>query len=142
MSDASSQLVLTDAQAVAAALRQPDDFAVIIEKYSAPLLRYLRRLTNWPPEDLEDLLQEIFLKTYLNLNNYDPNRQFSSWIYAIAHHQVISRYRKHQARPEGHQVALEDVDWKKLKKLICRTLGYLRIKKHFILLWGSSIKEN
>lgn len=115
MSNLSSQHSLTDAEAVVLATQHPDNFAVIIERYSAPLLRYLKRLTNWPEEDLEDLLQDIFLKTYLNLNSYDSSKQFSSWIYALAHNQVISLYRKRQARPEGHKVDLEEADWQKLK---------------------------
>lgn len=40
----------------------------------------------------EDLLQEIFLKVYLNLNDFDPDLKFSSWIYAIARNQVVSQH--------------------------------------------------
>ena len=55
----------------------------------------------------EDLLQEIFLKIYLNLNDFDSSLKFSSWAYAIAHNQIISNYRKLRVRPEGHQVGID-----------------------------------
>jgi RNA polymerase sigma-70 factor, ECF subfamily len=54
------------------------------------------------------LLQEIFLKVYLNLNDFDPRLKFSSWIYAVARNQVISSHRKLQVRAEGHAVSLDD----------------------------------
>jgi RNA polymerase sigma-70 factor (ECF subfamily) len=44
----------------------------------------------------------------LNLNGFDGNLKFSSWIYRIVHNQVISQYRKIKARPEGHAVDIED----------------------------------
>ncbi len=50
------------------------------------------------------MLQEIFLKTYRNLNGFDTSLQFSSWIYRIAHNEAISWYRKKNVRPEGHLV--------------------------------------
>jgi len=39
------------------------------------------------------------LKVYKNLNGFDPDLKFSSWIYRITHNQMISRHRYKQARP-------------------------------------------
>jgi RNA polymerase sigma-70 factor (ECF subfamily) len=55
-------------------------------------------------DDQLDVLQEIFIKAYRNLNGFDTSLSFSSWIYRIAHNEAISFYRKKNVRPEGHLV--------------------------------------
>ena len=49
--------------------------------------------------DADDLLQDIFLKIYINLNEYDADLAFSSWLYRIAHNETISFFRKKSVRP-------------------------------------------
>ncbi len=98
---------MSDAELVALSLENQADFAFIIQRYKLRLFTYIRRLSNISPEDAEDLLQEIFLKIYLNLNDFDSGLKFSSWAYAIAHNQIISNYRKLRVRPEGHQVGID-----------------------------------
>jgi len=45
-------------------------------------------------------LQDVFLSAYKNLNDFDQDLKFSSWIYRIAHNKVISHFRKVTARPK------------------------------------------
>ena len=101
-------LVLTDADIVARTLRDTSAFALLVERYEEKLLRYIRRLGVRNAEDGEDVLQEIFIKVYKNLNAFDSSLSFSSWIYRIAHNEAISFYRKQSVRPEGHQLADSD----------------------------------
>jgi len=114
MMSASEIEALSDEEMVALALKDQDNFVVIINRYKAKLFNYIRRITNVRDEDAEDLLQEIFLKVYLNLNDFDKDLKFSSWIYAIARNQVISNHRRLNSRAEGHSVALEDESAKKI----------------------------
>jgi RNA polymerase sigma-70 factor (ECF subfamily) len=93
---------------VARALADPDEYAEIVEKYERPLLRYILRISNIPREEGEDLLQNVFLKAYQNLRDFDSDLKFSSWIYRIAHNEVISNWRRRSARPE--EVNLEVVE--------------------------------
>ena len=103
-------LVVTDAEIVARTLGDTSAFALLVERYEAKLLRYIRRLGVRNSEDGEDVLQDIFIKVYKNLNAFDSSLSFSSWIYRIAHNEAISFYRKQSVRPEGHQIAdSEDV---------------------------------
>ncbi len=90
----------TDAQVVAQTLKDRDSFAVLIARYEAKLLRYIRRLGVRSQEDREDILQDIFIKVYRNLRAFDPRLSFSSWIYRIAHNETMSWFRKRSARPE------------------------------------------
>jgi RNA polymerase sigma-70 factor, ECF subfamily len=96
---------LTDAEVVAQSLTDRSSFALIVERYEDKLMRYIRRLGVSSYEDRQDILQEIFLKVYKNLNGYDSGLSFSSWIYRIAHNETISWYRKQNVRPEGHLIS-------------------------------------
>jgi RNA polymerase sigma-70 factor (ECF subfamily) len=71
-------------------------------------------LSNVSSDDLEDILQEVFLKSYLNLNGFDNKLKFSSWIYRITHNQVISRHPKFKARPEAYACPINEVMINKL----------------------------
>ncbi|KKT94356.1 MAG: RNA polymerase sigma-70 factor, ECF subfamily, partial [Parcubacteria group bacterium GW2011_GWC1_45_14] len=63
-------------------------------------LRYIMRISASTREDGEDILQDVFVSAYKNLNGFDPDLKFSSWIYRITHNKVISHYRKTTARPK------------------------------------------
>ena len=105
---------LSDEELVSLCIKNQDYYAYIIHRYKNKLFYYIRRITNVSETDIEDLLQEIFLKAYLNLNDFDANYKFSSWLYSIAHNQVISNYRKLQARPESKSFSLDDDDARKI----------------------------
>jgi len=92
--------IKTDQEIAALSLRDGSNFSEIIKRYEPKLARYVRRLCSCRHEDIEDLLQEVFIKVYRNLNDFDTSLQFSSWIYRITHNEVISHYRKLRARPE------------------------------------------
>ena len=95
----------TDAEVVARTLVDTSAFTLLVVRYEEKLLRYVRRLGIRNAEDGEDVLQEIFIKVYKNLNAFDSSLSFSSWIYRIAHNEAISFYRKQTVRPEGHQLS-------------------------------------
>lgn len=84
----------TDEELVALALKNQDFFACLVERYEPKLMRYIRRISAATQEDAEDLLQDVFVKVYRNLNDFDPDLKFSSWVYRITHNQVISHWRK------------------------------------------------
>lgn len=108
--DKSSQEIseLTDIELVKLTLVNQDDFVYLVDRYKGKLLSYIKRLTNVSDDNAEDILQEVFIKVYLNLNAFDKDLKFSSWIYRITHNQVISGHRKLKARPEGYVVTLDD----------------------------------
>ena len=97
-----------DIDLVKLALTDQENFVYLIEKYEKPLFRYVRRISSFPSEDIEDLLQEVFIKVYKNLNGFDKSLKFSSWIYRIAHNEVISQYRKVKVRPQTFEGELND----------------------------------
>lgn len=92
----------TDEEIIQLILKNPDFFGVIIQRYEKPLSRYIKRLGIFKKEDIEDVLQNTFIKIYKNLNDFDTDLQFSSWAYRIAHNEAISFFRAKNVRPEGH----------------------------------------
>ena len=58
---------IDDAALVARTLANADDFKEIVLRYQAPIRRYVIRLGCRNSSDADDLLQDIFLKVYINL---------------------------------------------------------------------------
>lgn len=98
----------SDLDLVLASLAQAEAFSAIINRYEKRLSLYIRRISSVSDDEAEDILQEVFIKVYLNLNDYNQELKFSSWIYRIAHNQAISHYRQLKARPEGYLLSLDD----------------------------------
>ncbi len=90
----------TDAELVQLTLKDQNFFICLMQKYEQKLLRYIQRISNFSLEEAEDILQEVFIKIYQNLNAFDLSLKFSSWAYRITHNQVISQFRKNKSRPE------------------------------------------
>src|SRR6266567_2337668 len=62
-----------------------DDKALkkLIEKYLKPLYNFTYQLTR-DPGAAEDITQDVFVKVWQNINSFDNQKKFSTWIYAIA----------------------------------------------------------
>ena len=80
---------MPDEQLVQLSLNNQDYFYYLMKRYEIKLLRYIKRLTTVSPEEAKDIIQEIFIKVYRNLNGFNPKLKFSSWIYRIAHNEII-----------------------------------------------------
>lgn len=87
---------LTDEELVKSTLKESVYFRFIIERYTDKLSRYILRLTSVRKEDVEDILQDVFISVYKNLNSFDSDMKFSSWIYRITHNKVTSLWRKNK----------------------------------------------
>jgi RNA polymerase sigma-70 factor (ECF subfamily) len=71
-------------------------FGLLIERYEGKLFHYIKRTINFPDQETEDILQEVFIKAYKNLNSFNPDLKFSSWIYRITYNHTISYWRKNK----------------------------------------------
>lgn len=75
--------------------------AVLVRRWEQPLRRYVFRRCFSCRDEIDDLLQDVFLQVYRHINAFDPSLKFSSWIWRIAHNAMVSRVRVH-ARREPH----------------------------------------
>jgi len=71
------------------------NFAEIIKRYQDKLMRYAMSLLS-DEARAADVVQESFIKAYINLNGFDINKKFSSWIYRIVHNQAINMINKYK----------------------------------------------
>lgn len=99
---------LSDQGMVAEALKNPERFADIMHAYKSRLSRYINRITFVSPDELDHILQDIFVKVYQNLNDYDSGLAFSSWIYRIAHNETIDHIRRAKHRTESLDATYKD----------------------------------
>ena len=84
---------------IAASLRNRNAYAAVVKLYEVRLRRYIRRLLGNHAALVEDVLQETFIKAYINLKDYDLTRNFAPWIFRIAHNEAISILRKRKLDP-------------------------------------------
>jgi RNA polymerase sigma-70 factor (ECF subfamily) len=79
-------------------LRQARDgdelaFGHIVEAYERPVFNLCYRMLG-DRALAEDAAQETFLKAFLGLKRYDPQRSFVNWLLSIASHHCIDRLRR------------------------------------------------
>ena len=74
----------------------------IIKRYQDKLMRYASYLTG-EEHNAADIVQESFIKAYVNLNGFNTKKKFASWIYRIVHNEAINLINK-----QKKQVSLYD----------------------------------
>ncbi|MGD8749716.1 MAG: sigma-70 family RNA polymerase sigma factor, partial [Balneolaceae bacterium] len=65
----------------------------IVKKYERALYFHILKMVK-DREQVEDLVQETFVKAFDNLNTYSTNYAFSTWLYRIATNHTIDYLRK------------------------------------------------
>jgi RNA polymerase sigma-70 factor, ECF subfamily len=68
-------------------------FAEIVELYKDKVYQLCYRMLG-NPHEAEDIAQEAFIRAYTNIQSYDSNKKFSTWLYRIATNLSIDRIRK------------------------------------------------
>ncbi|MCK5123440.1 MAG: RNA polymerase sigma factor [Candidatus Pacebacteria bacterium] len=98
---------LSDEELVEKSLQDIDYFAFIYERYEKKLTRYILRISSFSFEEAEDVLQEAFLKAWKNLNEFNGDLKFSSWIYRIVRNTTITEWKKSQSKGQDKK---QDID--------------------------------
>lgn len=74
--------------------------------------RYLQRVYNRvkskvPPQDVEDVTQEIFIALVRSLDSYQQRSRFNTWLYTIVNRQIADFYRRRSRSERGQNVELD-----------------------------------
>lgn len=72
-------------------------FGVLMTRYEPKLMRYARKFL-LDPDDAADIVQDVFLKAYENIQSFDVSRRFSPWVYRIAHNEYVNDLKKRSSR--------------------------------------------
>ena len=120
-------------------------FGRIVERYEEKLSRYGRKFLS-DREDIKDLIQDIFLRTYENMKSFDPSLKFSSWIYRIAHNTFVNHLKKKSstplvfvdfdtflAHPTYEDSSEREREWKELEALFSECLDKIPLKYREVL---------
>ncbi|KKR00065.1 MAG: RNA polymerase, sigma-24 subunit, ECF subfamily [Microgenomates group bacterium GW2011_GWB1_40_9] len=73
---------------------EKERFTDIVERYEDKLLRYATYLIHDENKAM-DVVQDAFIKAYINLNGFDVKKKFSSWIYRIVHNEAMNSVKKY-----------------------------------------------
>ncbi|MCW8784275.1 MULTISPECIES: RNA polymerase sigma factor SigW [Bacillus amyloliquefaciens group] len=68
-------------------------FAEIVDLYKDKIYQLCYRMLG-NVHEAEDIAQEAFIRAYVNIDSFDINRKFSTWLYRIATNLTIDRIRK------------------------------------------------
>jgi len=98
-------------------------YSEIIKRYELKLSHYLQKFTK-NHDELEDILQVVFLKAYKNLYGFDIDKKFSSWIYRIAHNEALNQIKRNK-----NIINLELVEYKILDE---KAGIFSKLEKDFI----------
>lgn len=93
-SDAPSHSSEEDRELVESALRGNEAaFHQLMQKYQRALYHHIRRIVR-DRQELDDLVQESFIKAFGALESYSSQYAFSTWLYKIATNHSIDFLRK------------------------------------------------
>lgn len=80
-------------------------YETLIERFEHPIYNLVSRLTN-DPSDAPDVVQEVFLKVFRNVQSFRGRSSLKTWIYRIA----VNESRNHRrwfGRHRSQEIALE-----------------------------------
>jgi len=81
-----------------------DAFGILVDRYEEKLLRYGRKFLA-RTEDIEDIVQDVFVSAFQNIQGFDASLRVSPWLYRIAHNAFVNALRT-----RGRVIDLLDFD--------------------------------
>jgi RNA polymerase sigma-70 factor (ECF subfamily) len=78
-------------------------FEELVSRYEGKIFRLGMNITQ-NREDAEDVMQEAFLKSYTNLDRFQGESRFYTWLVRIAVNEALMKLRKRR----GNQVSLDE----------------------------------
>lgn len=133
----------SDEELLSMSLSDDKYFSLLIARYKEKFFYYLKSFTGLNYDDIEDIIQNSFIKIFLNINNFNSNLKFSSWAYRIVRNEAIDsiRRKKRDCLPLFQELEipddfniLEEIDQGIEKNKIALVLKELRFDYREILI--------
>ncbi len=98
----------SDEEILARSAVDPNVFSALVDRYQEAFLRKASRIILNDPETVRDLVQETFVKIYINASKFQVQEgaSFKSWGYKILINTCFTKYKK----IKGERVFLNDLD--------------------------------
>lgn len=123
--------------------RDCNAFGELYELYQPAIKRYITNHIGGGPE-AEDLAGRVFLNAWQAIDRYeDRGRPFSSWLYRLAHNQVVDHYRDRRPASAPDNLtflvtpdqAFEELDRKHMKEQLNGAMAVLTAQQRQIIRW-------
>lgn len=122
-------------------IREKDQelYTEIVKRYEEKLRRYALVFAH-DADKADDVLQNTFLKAFINLKSFNTKKKFSSWIYRILHNEAINYIKKHKKEvsidevPEVQDMVsendspMDNLEAKEMKKMLLGKIDKLPLK--------------
>ncbi len=72
-------------------------FEALLARHQKSVFNFIFRFVN-NREEAEELLQEVFIKVYRNVKDYNPVGKFKTWLFTVARNLCVDHYRKKRLR--------------------------------------------
>lgn len=127
---------------IAAHIQEGDteSFGLLVNRYEEKMKRYARKFL-FDGEEAKDVVQEVFIKAYINIKSFQIHRKFSSWLYRIAHNELINAVKKKKRTPilfidldvllphlSSRPAGEEEMEKKEIKQLLEQSLEKIDVK--------------
>lgn len=76
---------------------QREGFAQVVEEYSERIYWQIRKMV-YSHEDANDILQDVFIKAWLNIDKFRGDAKLSTWLYKIAINESITFINRSKAK--------------------------------------------
>ncbi|MBU1110862.1 RNA polymerase sigma factor [Patescibacteria group bacterium] len=86
-----------------------EQYREITNRYQRKLLRYAESITK-DKFLAQDVVQQAFIKAFINLYSFNIKKKFSSWIYRIVHNEAINHLKKYK-----RELNLKHEHWQNLE---------------------------
>ncbi|MGX5688186.1 RNA polymerase sigma factor [Arcticibacter tournemirensis] len=80
-------------------------FGLLLKKYQQKIYWHIRRLVI-NHDDADDLVQDVFIKVWKNLDNFQNNSQLYTWLYRIATNECLTFLNK---KKQQNNIPLDEV---------------------------------
>ncbi|MFA6651905.1 MAG: sigma-70 family RNA polymerase sigma factor [Bacteroidales bacterium] len=117
-------------------------YGVLVERYQNPVFRVIFNMVN-NYEEARELTQDVFVKAYESLHQYNPEYKFFSWIYRIAINRALLFGRNKKPYVPLEKIALHketapgpetEYDLKTRDALVGKAVGSLKDKYKTVVL--------
>ncbi len=100
-----------------------DDLMGVVTHFQGPLLRYVGRMLDYRDHEIEDIVQETFIRLHKQVRTRGPDSilHLSTWLFRVAHNQTLDVIRKRKCqkhkpptvtldRANAHEQIANDMD--------------------------------
>jgi RNA polymerase sigma-70 factor (ECF subfamily) len=77
-----------------------ESFEELVIRYQGRIYRFVRNFCR-AETDSREITQDTFVRAYQAIAQFDPRQSFAGWLFAIARHKCIDRYRAVKPVPDA-----------------------------------------